>query len=469
MTIDWNHFTPWASLVGGILLGLASALFILVNGRILGISGILGGLLSPRVGDALWRMAFLLGLFAAPPTFMALAPAGLVPAPRIEAGTALVGRKRKRRFEANGRLDLVVTNFGGEPNSLYLGGDRAFKSGGRRMGIHGPSLPVLGFGADFLDQAGRALDEPLGETVQLLGGPADAVARAHEPGAVAHIEREARAGDLHAALEVDRLVEPGDVPVRLGRRGDELRVVTPLEDDLVVGLGAAFGHRIVGDIGDGKGDGLHLLLDLGDLLLELLHLGGRERLHQRQAEGAVLAEGSPAAGIGLPPADDPTVPDPFLDCECGRRWAFDTRGWHAIAPTQPASAEQATVQPTTLQNAIAWGRLYDRAQALCAEIGYAGSVSTDDDEVELLMDALHAIDGGEWMPGLLPAVAAPAPSAERQPVANRDTPALHEAARMALDALVALVPRVKHDATAREKAGRAIDALRAAIGEGEGN
>ncbi len=134
-----------------------------------------------------------------------------------------------------------------------------------------------------------------------------------------------------------------------------------------------------------------------------------------------------SAGIGLPPADDPTVPDPFLDCECGRRWAFDTRGWHAIAPTQPASAEQATVQPTTLQNAIAWGRLYDRAQALCAEIGYAGSVSTDDDEVELLMDALHAIDGGEWMPGLLPAVAAPAPSAEQQPVANRDTPALHEA------------------------------------------
>ena len=90
MTIDWNHFTPWASLAGGILLGLASALFILVNGRILGISGILGGLLSPRVGDALWRMAFLLGLFAAPPTFMALAPAGLVPAPRIEAGPALL-------------------------------------------------------------------------------------------------------------------------------------------------------------------------------------------------------------------------------------------------------------------------------------------------------------------------------------------------------------------------------------------
>ena len=46
MTIDWNHFTPWAALGGGVLLGLASALFMLVNGRILGISGILGGLLG---------------------------------------------------------------------------------------------------------------------------------------------------------------------------------------------------------------------------------------------------------------------------------------------------------------------------------------------------------------------------------------------------------------------------------------
>ena len=54
MTLDWTHFTPWMSLAGGILLGLASAIFILVNGRILGISGIIGGLLGgfllPMVG-----------------------------------------------------------------------------------------------------------------------------------------------------------------------------------------------------------------------------------------------------------------------------------------------------------------------------------------------------------------------------------------------------------------------------------
>ena len=66
MNIDWVHFTPWASLGGGILLGVASALFILVNGRVLGISGILGGLLPPKVGDAGWRIALLLGMLAAP-------------------------------------------------------------------------------------------------------------------------------------------------------------------------------------------------------------------------------------------------------------------------------------------------------------------------------------------------------------------------------------------------------------------
>ncbi len=86
MTIDWTHFTPWASLTGGLLLGLASALFILLNGRILGISGILGGLLVPRAGDVGWRLSFLLGMGAAPLLFFALAPADWVQAPRIDAG-----------------------------------------------------------------------------------------------------------------------------------------------------------------------------------------------------------------------------------------------------------------------------------------------------------------------------------------------------------------------------------------------
>jgi uncharacterized membrane protein YedE/YeeE len=85
MTIDWTHFTPWASLAGGILLGLASALFILVNGRILGISGILGGLLRPVKGDMGWRLAFLAGMLAAPLVYFAVAGPTM---PRIDAGWA---------------------------------------------------------------------------------------------------------------------------------------------------------------------------------------------------------------------------------------------------------------------------------------------------------------------------------------------------------------------------------------------
>ena len=86
MTIDWIHFTPWLSLGGGILLGLASAAFILVNGRILGISGILGGLLVPRLGDIGWRIAFLLGMAASPFVSSLILPVGSLEVPRIEAG-----------------------------------------------------------------------------------------------------------------------------------------------------------------------------------------------------------------------------------------------------------------------------------------------------------------------------------------------------------------------------------------------
>jgi uncharacterized membrane protein YedE/YeeE len=72
MTIDWIHFTPGMSLLGGVLIGISSALFILANGRIAGISGILGGLLSRKPGDIVWRIAFLLGLVAAPAAIVAL-------------------------------------------------------------------------------------------------------------------------------------------------------------------------------------------------------------------------------------------------------------------------------------------------------------------------------------------------------------------------------------------------------------
>jgi uncharacterized membrane protein YedE/YeeE len=90
MSINWTHFTPLASLLGGIVLGLASAILILFNGRILGISGILGGLITPRMGDVGWRLSFLLGMAAAPAVFARLAPANFLSAPRIDAGYGLI-------------------------------------------------------------------------------------------------------------------------------------------------------------------------------------------------------------------------------------------------------------------------------------------------------------------------------------------------------------------------------------------
>ena len=87
MLIDWTHFTPWTSLAGGLLLGLAAALFILFSGRVLGISGIVGGLLRPRKGDAGWRLAFVLGMLVAPSLY-ALFAGPLQP--RIDAGWGMV-------------------------------------------------------------------------------------------------------------------------------------------------------------------------------------------------------------------------------------------------------------------------------------------------------------------------------------------------------------------------------------------
>lgn len=57
-----DHFTPWSSLSGGILIGAGAVILLLFNGRIAGISGIAGGLLWPRRGDILWRVVFLGGL-----------------------------------------------------------------------------------------------------------------------------------------------------------------------------------------------------------------------------------------------------------------------------------------------------------------------------------------------------------------------------------------------------------------------
>jgi len=86
--IDWTHFTPWSALAGGLLIGASAALLLLANGRIAGISGILGGLLRPAAGDVAWRAAFIGGLVFSPALYALFA--GL-PDATVEAGyTVLV-------------------------------------------------------------------------------------------------------------------------------------------------------------------------------------------------------------------------------------------------------------------------------------------------------------------------------------------------------------------------------------------
>jgi uncharacterized membrane protein YedE/YeeE len=80
--IDWNNFTQWAALAGGMLIGLSAAVFVLFNGRIAGISGILGGLLEWPKGDIAWRVAFLAGLIGAPLVYGAVLT---LPEVRIDA------------------------------------------------------------------------------------------------------------------------------------------------------------------------------------------------------------------------------------------------------------------------------------------------------------------------------------------------------------------------------------------------
>jgi len=66
MNVDWLNFTPWSSLAGGALIGLAASLFVVANGRIAGISGLLGSLLQRGSEGVSEKALFLLGLLIAP-------------------------------------------------------------------------------------------------------------------------------------------------------------------------------------------------------------------------------------------------------------------------------------------------------------------------------------------------------------------------------------------------------------------
>lgn len=62
MEYSVTEFTPWAGLIGGMLIGLASLLMLMMTGKIAGISGIAAGLMSSKAGAVGWRAAFVIGL-----------------------------------------------------------------------------------------------------------------------------------------------------------------------------------------------------------------------------------------------------------------------------------------------------------------------------------------------------------------------------------------------------------------------
>ncbi len=91
-----ENFTPVSGLIGGLLIGLAAALLLLLNGRISGISGIVGGLVAPKSSDAGWRVVFVAGLLLGAFVYMlatggALAVTMQAPLPVLVAAGLLVG------------------------------------------------------------------------------------------------------------------------------------------------------------------------------------------------------------------------------------------------------------------------------------------------------------------------------------------------------------------------------------------
>jgi uncharacterized membrane protein YedE/YeeE len=96
MTIE--NFTPVSAAIGGVLIGSAAVLLLLLNGRIAGVSGIAGGLLAtnprPRRNEIAWRALFIIGLMIGAAAYGALAPVTIsidAPMPALALGGLLVG------------------------------------------------------------------------------------------------------------------------------------------------------------------------------------------------------------------------------------------------------------------------------------------------------------------------------------------------------------------------------------------
>lgn len=89
--MDWESFTPWTALAGGALIGTAASILLAMNGRVAGISGVLGGILAPAKGEVAWRVAFVVGLALGGLAMLVLAPESFGASPRALLLVAVAG------------------------------------------------------------------------------------------------------------------------------------------------------------------------------------------------------------------------------------------------------------------------------------------------------------------------------------------------------------------------------------------
>lgn len=85
-----SHFTPFSALVGGLLIGVSASILLLFNGRIAGISGILGGIVIPKAGEVAWRAWFLAGLVVGGLAALRLWPGAFAEAPPVSGAAIAV-------------------------------------------------------------------------------------------------------------------------------------------------------------------------------------------------------------------------------------------------------------------------------------------------------------------------------------------------------------------------------------------
>lgn len=151
MTIDWSAFIPWSASIGGVVIGLAAALFVLVNGRVAGISGIVGGMLGAGAADFAWRLAFVAGLVLAPVAYAIFAahPSATIEAsyPVLIVAVDLVAHALARRRPVSVVGLPTQLPFTRTIDARLVGGSLLFGIGWGLAGFcPGPAIVALGAG-----------------------------------------------------------------------------------------------------------------------------------------------------------------------------------------------------------------------------------------------------------------------------------------------------------------------------------